>query len=442
MLQQNISQSQQQILSVDQRQSLQILAYTNQELDSFLTEEYMQNPLLECQRDRQSEIIDSLDGHYETASSYRDHYIRWEDEDTDRRGDIRAKEPSSLRDQLKGQLTIHQYSPEEWELVDYLIDCLDDKGFFTYAPEEIAASYGCPVSMVEKCLADLRELEPAGIFAKDIAGCLLKQLEAEPDPDQVLIEIISDHLQDLLRGNLSNITRALSITTARCRACIQKIGTLNPRPIMNTEREGVEYVVPDILVQREDGHWKVTLNDSWMGEYRFNDYYIRMMQSATDPELKEYFRGKLERARLIVNSVERRRGTITQIVEAILEDQSDYFLDGGKLQPMTMDKIARQLDISTSTVSRAIRNKYMQYRRPVLLRDLFSNAASENTDASADIVRKRIEELIQGEDHARPLSDDKLAKMLKEEGMCISRRTVAKYRQQMGIPESRLRAYL
>ena len=201
-------------------------------------------------------------------------------------------------------------------------------------------------------------------------------------------------------------------------------------------------MVPDILVQREDGHWKVTLNDSWMGEYRFNDYYIHMMQTATDPELKEYFRGKLERARLIVNSVERRRGTITQIVEAILEDQSDYFLNDGKLQPMTMDKIARQLDISTSTVSRAIRNKYMQYRRPVLLRDLFSNAASENTDASADIVRKRIEELIQGEDHARPLSDDKLAKMLKEEGMCISRRTVAKYRQQMGIPESRLRAYL
>ena len=179
-----------------------------------------------------------------------------------------------------------------------------------------------------------------------------------------------------------------------------------------------------------------------MGEYRFNDYYIHMMQSATDPELKEYFRGKLERARLIVNSVERRRGTITQIVEAILEDQSDYFLNDGKLQPMTMDKIARQLDISTSTVSRAIRNKYMQYRRPVLLRDLFSNAASENTDASADIVRKRIEELIQGEDHARPLSDDKIAKMLKEEGMSISRRTVAKYRQQMGIPESRLRAYL
>ena len=109
---------------------------------------------------------------------------------------------------------------------------------------------------------------------------------------------------------------------------------------------------------------------------------------------------------------------------------------------MTMDSVARQLNISTSTVSRAIKNKYIQYRRPLLLRSLFSNAASENTDASADIVKKRIEQLVQEEDHTRPLSDDKIAKALKGEGMSISRRTVAKYRQQMGIPDSRLRAYL
>lgn len=130
MLQQNISQNQQQLLSVDQRQSLQILAFTNQELDSFLTEEYLQNPLLDCRRDVQSEIVDSLDGHYESASSYKDHYIRYEDEDSDRRGDIRAREPSSLRQQLIGQLSARHYSSEEWKLVDYLIECLDDKGFF------------------------------------------------------------------------------------------------------------------------------------------------------------------------------------------------------------------------------------------------------------------------------------------------------------------------
>lgn len=442
MLQQNISQSQQQLLSADQRQSLQILAYTNQELDSFLTEEYLQNPLLDCMRDGQSGIIDSLDGHYESASSYKDHYIRWEEDDSDRRGDIRAREPSSLRQQLIGQLSTKDYSEEEWRLVDYLIECLDDKGFFTYNSDEIASAYGCPPEMVEKCLRDLKKLEPAGIFSADLTECLLRQLEDRNENDPDLVRIISEYLPDLLQGNLSTITRAMGITTAKCRSCIRKIGELDPRPIMNTESGPTEYVIPDILISRENDGWKITLNDSWMGEYTYNDYYIRMMQSASDPELREYFRSKLERARLIVTSIERRRTTITQIVEAILDYQSDFFLNRGRLVPMTMDSIAQQLGISTSTVSRAIKNKYIQYRRPILLRDLFSNAASENTDASADIVRKRIEELVRNEDHTHPMSDDKISRVLKDEGMTISRRTVAKYRQQIGIPDSRLRAYL
>lgn len=442
MLQQNISQNQQQVLSVDQRQSLQILAYTNQELDAFLTEEYMQNPLLDCKRDRQSEIIDSLDSHYESASSYRDHYIRYEDEDSDRRGDIRAREPSSLRQQLKNQLSIRDYSDEEWKLIDYLIDCLDDKGFFTCSVSEIASACGCSEQIVDKCLRDLKSLEPAGIFSKDISECLLRQLEARNETDQVLIRIISDFIPDLLQGNLSSITRSLGITTAKCRSCIQKIGELNPRPIMNTESGQTEYIVPDILIEREHGRWKVTLNDAWMGEYTYNDYYIRMMRTASDPELKDYFKNKLERARLIITSIERRRNTIIHIVEAVLEYQNEYFANGGSLRPMTMEAIAQQLDISTSTVSRAIKNKYIQYRRPLLLRDLFSNAVSDAAETSARLVRSRVSEIIKNEDHAHPLSDDKISKILKGEGTSISRRTVAKYRQQLGIPDSRLRTYL
>lgn len=442
MLHQNISQNQQQLLSVDQRQSLQILAFNNQELDAFLTEEYMQNPLLECDRDRQSEIIDSLDGHYEYASSYKDHYIKYEDEDSDRRGDIRAAEQPSLRSQLKGQLNIREYTAQEWEIIDYLINCLDEKGFFFYSPEEIASVLNCSSSTVSKCLNDLKQLEPAGIFSADISECLLKQLQTRNEKDEVLIRIVTDYLPDLLHGNLSSITRSLGITTSKCRACVQKIGELNPRPIMNTETGNTGFIVPDILISRDGGDWMVTLNDGWMGEYTFNDYYIKMMQNATDPELKEYFRGKLERARLIVNSVDRRRETITRIVRAILELQNGFFLGQGPLLPMTMEQIANELDISTSTVSRAIKNKYIQYRRPLLLRDLFTAPAGDQADVSSDKVRARIDALVRQEDHTRPLSDDKIACILKQEGIRVSRRTVAKYRQQMGIPDSRVRVYL
>lgn len=328
MLQQKISQTQQQLLSVDQRQSLKILAYTNQELDTFLNGEYLQNPLLECVRERQSDHVESLDSHYETASSYRDAYLRRDERTTDRRTDIRAREPLELQNQLKGQLNIRKYTPQEWKLIDYLIECLDEKGFFNYDTKEIAAASGCPVEMVERCLSDLKKLEPAGIFSKNLSECLLAQVRAAHEQDKVLIRIISDYLDDLLRGNLSTITRSLGISTAECRLCIQKIGQLNPRPLMNTESARTEYIIPDILVTFEDNSWKVVLNDSWLGEYSYNDYYIHMMQTTSDPELKEYFREKLERAKFLITSVERRRNTIIRIVSEILEYQSDYFLNG------------------------------------------------------------------------------------------------------------------
>ena len=442
MLQQNISQKQQQLLSVNQRQSLQILAYTNQELDTFLTGEYMQNPLLECVRERQSDHVESLDSHYESASSYRDHYLRWEDEDSDRRRDIRAREPLQMRSQLKGQLNIREYTDQEWKLIDYLIECLDDKGFFNYDTEEIAAASGCPVEMVDHCLSDLKKLEPAGIFSKDLSECLLAQLKAAHEQDPVLYRMISDHLPDLLHGSLSTVARSMGISLAECRRCIRRIGQLNPRPIMNTESAMTEYIIPDILVTYENNSWKIVLNDSWLGEYRYNDYYLHMMQTASDPELKKYFRTKFERARFIITSVERRRNTIIRIVAEIMEYQRDYFLCGGELLPMTMDTLASRLKISTSTVSRAVKNKYIQYRRPVLLRSLFTGSASEKTDTSTDYVHKKIRALVKNEDSTKPLSDDRISGILKKEGISISRRTVAKYRQQLGIPDSRLRACL
>ena len=183
MLQQKISQTQQQLLSVDQRQSLKILAYTNQELDTFLNGEYLQNPLLECVRERQSDHVESLDSHYETASSYRDAYLRRDERTTDRRTDIRAREPLELQNQLKGQLNIRKYTPQEWKLIDYLIECLDEKGFFNYDTKEIAAASGCPVEMVERCLSDLKKLEPAGIFSKNLSECLLAQVRAAHEQD-------------------------------------------------------------------------------------------------------------------------------------------------------------------------------------------------------------------------------------------------------------------
>lgn len=216
------------------------------------------------------------------------------------------------------------------------------------------------------------------------------------------------------------------------------LSMLNPKPLTGGSRE-TQYIVPDILVVREDGTWKAKLNDRWMGDYHLNDYYLRMIGEVRDGELKEYFAEKLKRARYVLDCVEQRRETILKIVYAILDYQSDYFLKNAPLKPMTQEDIAELLHLHATTVSRAVRGKYLQYQRTVLLKDLFCGSVSREETATSEGIKDRIRTLIQEEDKGSPLSDAGLQKRLSEEGIAVSRRTVAKYREQMGIPNSRTR---
>ena len=178
-------------------------------------------------------------------------------------------------------------------------------------------------------------------------------------------------LDEILKGHVSRVTRQLHISTVQAKEYMHILSTLNPRPLAEESRE-TQYIVPDILVVREGGSWKAELNDRWMGEYHLNDYYVRMMETAQDQELKEYFAEKLSRAKDVLECVEQRRETIQKIVYEILERQSGYFLRGEALKPMTQEEIAQALKISSSTVIRAVQGKYLQYQRTVLLQALFS----------------------------------------------------------------------
>ena len=213
---------------------------------------------------------------------------------------------------------------------------------------------------------------------------------------------------------------------------------------MDIQKDDTEYVVPDILISRQGEQWEVTLNDGWMGEYRYNDYYIHMMEKSQDPELQAYFKERLERAHFVVNSVEQRRKTIIRIVETVLELQKAYFEGTGGLVPMQQEDVAQILGIHVSTVSRAIKGKYIQYRKTIPVKSLFTVGVSENSGEngiSSDVIKKRICQLI-AEEGEKSLSDQKLAEQLELEGITISRRAVAKYRIQMNIPDSRQRAML
>lgn len=245
-------------------------------------------------------------------------------------------------------------------------------------------------------------------------------------------------------GQIGMISRKLQVSTVQVKEYIHLIGTLNPRPVMDIQKDDTEYVVPDILISRQNDQWEVTLNDGWMGEYRYNDYYIRMMEETRDPQLQAYFRERLERARFVVNSVEQRRRTIVRIVEAVLELQKDYFEGNGNLVPMQQEDIAQLLGIHVSTVSRAIKGKYIQYRKTIPLKALFTSGISErgrDGNVSADAIKQRLRQMIEAEGK-KPLSDQKLADQLEAEGIFVSRRAVTKYRIQMNIPDSRQRGIL
>lgn len=430
-----------QTLSGAQIQSLKVLEYTNQELDAFMQTEYLENPLLEASTDRQEETIQNLERFYEKGGEYGGEHGRENDDDVDRRGDVRAKEQGTRERMVMEQLRHGRYSEKEQMLIRYLVACLDDRGYFPYEAEEIAEASGYEADLVERCLKELKELEPAGIFAKDLSECLILQLKRAGVQEQKLYEMARDCLDDILQGHVSRVTRQLHISTIQAKEYMHILSTLNPRPLAGESRE-TQYIVPDILVVREGDAWKAELNDRWMGGYHLNDYYIRMMEEARDQELKEYFTEKFRRAKYVLECVEQRRTTVLRIVYEILKRQSGYFLRGEALKPMTQEEIAQALEMHSSTVSRAVRGKYLQYQKVVLLKDLFTASVSKEEAAAADDVKDRIRALIEGEDRRDTLSDSRLEKLLAEEEIMVSRRTIAKYREQMGIPDSNMRAYL
>lgn len=424
-----------QSLSQNQIQSLEILSMDGAELSAFLQNEYLENPLLDCSGSHDSSTED-LNKTYEHAVTYGRTYEEMIEEEDKRRKDIPVEE-DKVKSYLLYQLPIDQFSGEEWSLMEYMVECLEDTGFFTVSADEVASQTGMPVETVERLLSLLRQLEPCGIFASDLKHCLLRQLEVQGLKDSPVWMVVERHLKDVATGKISSISRSLKLSTAEVRKCINQIARLNPRPMGGIGGGSTHYIVPDVIFRMEDGKWEVQLNDDWLEDYRVNDYYLKMMNESKDEELTEYFRSKLERVRFVLRSIAQRRQTLLTISEQILERQKGYLEGREYLKPMTMTELAEQIGIHASTVSRAVRGKYIQYPRgTVTMKSMFSSPVSKkDKEAGASVMQIKgvLRELIDGEDKKKPYSDQALLELLKEKKIEISRRAVAKYREELGI---------
>lgn len=430
-----IQLEQKQQLSQSQIQSLEILAMDSQELSSFLQNEYLENPLLDCSGAHSiGSGTEEINKTYEQTLTYGRNYEEMIEEEDKRRRDIPMEDHDLVKNYLLYQLPGDQFSESQWRLFGFMVDCLDDTGFFTAPLQEVADKTDMPVEEVENALVFLRELEPYGIFAPDLRGCLLKQLEKMNMKGTTLWKVVDEHLQDVADGKISNISRGLKIPTVEVRKCIEQIAKLNPRPMSELAWGNADFIVPDILFKEEHGKWEVELNDDWIEDYHVNDYYLRMMKESKDEELTEYFRTKLERVRFVMNSIAQRRATITAISEAVMQRQKAYLESRAYLQPMTMADVAEELGIHTSTVSRAIKGKYVQYPGGTMaMKNMFSSSVTTGRSIGIMEVKEMIRSLITSEDKKKPYSDQAIVNALKEKDIDISRRAVAKYREELGF---------
>ena len=467
----HLSQTQKLIMTPRLQQALKLLQVPTLELQQILKQEIMQNPLLEeVDEVTESEDLDKEDSPEEKANEEAEHPaaedpIDWSEYMQDGAFD-RAYIPQSeasaeflekvpvtrttLAESLLEQLHFLSLPERELQLAEFLVGSLDDRGMLATPLGEVAQATGCPVELCEKVLAVIQALEPAGVGARDLRECLLIQLEARNEKDTLAWRLIHDQFDSLVNRRFPEIARQLKCSVEEVQAAADVIATLNPKPGLQVSSEDPKYVVPDLLVERVNDDYLVLLNDRHLPRLRISAAYESVLREkkkaeCTDGEAKtrEYIQGKLNSARWLIQTIEQRRRTMIKVMNCIIREQREFFDKGiAFLRPLTLQQVARQIDMHESTVSRVCSGKYVQTPRGVFeLKFFFSSGleTEDGEDVSARTAKDIIKTLIEEEDKKEPLSDQRIAELLHEKGLRIARRTVAKYREQLNILPARFR---
>jgi RNA polymerase sigma-54 factor len=348
----------------------------------------------------------------------------------------------SMREALSGQLAVDIADPVERLIGHYLIDLLDDAGYLGADLTSVAHALGCSTAKVEATLAKLQTFEPAGIFARSLAECLALQLADRGRLDAAM-QALLDHLDLLANHDWVNLAKLCAVSHDRLLRMVAEIRTLAPKPALVFDHVVSQPVVPDVLMRAQPGGgWVVELNNETLPRVLVNNhYYVRLNRSARSREDKQYIAECMQSANWLVKSLHQRATTILKVAAEIVRQQERFFVNGvHALRPLILRDIAEAISMHESTVSRVTSNKFMATPRGIFeLKYFFTHAVggSHGGDAhSAESVRHHIKALIDAESADAVLSDDGLTDLLQKEGIDIARRTVAKYREAMGIPSS------
>ncbi|MCD6205947.1 MAG: RNA polymerase factor sigma-54 [Candidatus Marinimicrobia bacterium] len=454
-----LSQTQIQKLSQELRltpqQILQstILQLTTLALEARVNQELEQNPVLEELPPEEKETDEEPDQNKDEEEPIDwDEILPQNDDYEPKREYDHGREeytpvqvsPRGMVDYLFDQLRLMNLSDKDEQIAREIIWNLDERGYLGTPIENIAFSQSVSIEQAEKVLKQIQQLEPPGIAARDLRECLLIQLRQMENTEDARL-IVQDHFDDFANRRFQQIMKSLGWGKERIQAVQETIQKLNPKPGISLLGSDPQYIVPDLIVEKMGDDFLIEVNDSRIPELRISSGYLNMISEGDklNTEARQYLKKKIDMAKWFIQAIHQRRLTMIKVMKAIIDRQRDFFEDyRNPLKPMILKDIAEDINMDISTISRVTNGKYVQLSSGVYELKYFFNEGmvdGSGEEVSTRIIKDKLKAIIEGEDKQKPYSDDHLAKLLKNEGYPIARRTVAKYREQLKIPVARLR---
>ncbi len=466
----NLVQTQKLIMTPELKQAIEILQYNAQELNEFIEEELLNNPILEKlsnaatnQEETQpikveSDVEAETDYEYDLDKGIKKE-IDWEEmvnyfEDARPMGNVSydfdqefsydnfVAAEETLKDYLLMQLKFAKLEKRFYVICEFLIESISDNGYLEINMEDTAAFFQLEMDELETLIRLVQSFDPPGVGARDLKECLLIQMYQQGFEDSIEETLVKDYIEDLGQKRFAQIAKKINETVERVQLAYDYIKTLEPKPgRLFASMRDVRYIVPDVYVEKVKGEYVISVNEAANPRLQINGFYRTMLKNVNRDELtSEYLNKNLQAALRIIKSIEQRRNTIYKVCKAIIEYQYEFFEKGLLyLKPLNLKDIADEVEVHESTVSRAVNGKYIQCPNGLFEIKYFFQSGVKGASGegvSSESVKIVIKEMIDGENTKKPLSDQFITDELKRKGINISRRTVAKYRDELNIPPS------
>ena len=380
---------------------------------------------------------------YENSGAYKPRESAGEEQPS--RFDILTQKPD-LHSHLSWQLNLSPVTDDEREVGFYILGNLDQDGFLKISDEEIIEETGCSPEMATRMIALIQDMDPSGVGARNVKESLLLQLKRLGLENSLPTRIIQDHIHFLETKNYSAISKATKQPISDILGAVKIIVGLDPHPGRVYSDESPHYILPDVFIQKIDDEYVIMLNDEGLPRLKISSYYKEILKAKRGQQdaTKDYIQEKLKSAAWLIKSIQQRQRTIYKVVESILKFQLDFFEKGvAHLKPLVLRDVAEDISMHESTISRVTTNKYVHTPQGIFELKYFFTSSIERKDGgdalSSESIKERIRHLVQGENPDKPLSDKALSEIFQKDDIQLARRTVAKYREQLGILSSKFR---